>query len=222
MVQTTQPARSRRRPVEGRVYGGQSALERQEERRQRLIEAGLDLFARQGYLNTSIEEICAAAAISTRNFYEQVDGREGLLVQLHDIANSRAHQAVVDALATAPEDDVLRRVDVAVHAFVTAMTADPRWARIAYVEVVGISAVVEKRRHAWMNRFAQLLTAEADTLADRGLAPRREHELTAVALVGAIDHLIVHWQAAPPRRRIAARRLVEEMTRLIVAALSAP
>jgi len=204
----------------GRLYRGQSAVERQEERRQRLIEAGLDLFARRGYLNTSIEEICATAAISTRNFYELVDGREGLLVLLHDIAMRRAQDAVLDALATAPQDDVVQRVRTALGAFVGAMTADPRWARIAYVEVVGISATVERRRHTWMNRFATLIAAEADAIAARGLAPRRDHELTAVALVGALDRLIVHWQATA-RRRPPARLLVEELTRLFVAALSA-
>jgi AcrR family transcriptional regulator len=220
MAATTPPARARR-ATEGRLYRGQSATERQEERRQRLIEAGLDLFARQGYLATSIEEICAAAAISTRNFYEQVDGREGLLVLLHDIAMRRAQQAVLEALAGAPQDDVFGRVRAPLSAFVDAMISDPRWARIAYVEVVGISPAVERRRHMWMNRFAKLMAAEADAIADRGLAPRRDHELTAVALVGAIDRLIVHWQASS-RRRVPAPKLVDELARMMVATLSAP
>jgi AcrR family transcriptional regulator len=219
MATTTPPARARRSAAGGRVYRGQSATERQEERRQRLIEAGLDLFARQGYLGTSIEEICASAAISTRNFYEQVDGREGLLMLLHDIAMQRAQQAVVDALAGAPQDDVPARIRATLSAFVDAMTSDPRWARIAYVEVVGISAAVERRRHMWMNRFAKLMAAEADAIAERGLAPRRDHELTAVALVGAIDRLIVYWQAS--RRRVPAQKLVDELARLVVAALNA-
>jgi AcrR family transcriptional regulator len=221
MAATTPPARAPRRAAEGRVYRGQSATERQEERRRRLIEAGLDLFAGQGYLATSIEEICAAAGISTRNFYEQVDGREGLLVLLHDIAMRRAQQAVLDALAGAPHDDVMARVRAPLSAFVDAMTSDPRWARIAYVEAVGISPDVERRRHAWMNRFARLMAAEADAIAERGLAPRRDHELAAVALVGAIDRLIVHWQASS-RRRVPARRLVDELARMVVATLSAP
>jgi AcrR family transcriptional regulator len=203
------------------VYRGQSATERQEDRRQRLIEAGLDLFATQGYLATSIEEICAAAAISTRNFYEQVDGREGLLVLLHDIAMRRAQQAVLDAVAGAPQNDVVARVRAPLSAFVDAMIADPRWARIAYVEAVGISAAVERRRHMWMNRFAKLMAAEADAIAERGLAPRRDHELTAVAMVGAIDRLIVHWQASS-RRRLTGQTLVDELARIVVAALSAP
>ncbi|HEV7679576.1 MAG TPA: TetR/AcrR family transcriptional regulator [Candidatus Dormibacteraeota bacterium] len=221
MAATTPPARARRSATEGRVYRGQSAVERQEERRQRLIEAGLDLFATQGYLATSIEEICAAAAISTRNFYEQVDGREGLLMLLHDIAMQRAQQAVLDSLGDAPQDDVSERIRATLSAFVQAMTDDPRWARIAYVEVVGISAAVERRRHMWMNRFAKLMAAEADAIADRGLAPRRDHELAAVALVGAIDRLIVHWQAGT-RRRVPAQRLVDELARMVVATLSAP
>ena len=42
-----------------------------------------------------------------------------------------------------------------------------------------------------------------------------------MALVGAIDRLIVHWQASS-RRRVPAQRLVDELARVVVATLSAP
>ncbi|HEY5145458.1 MAG TPA: hypothetical protein VII82_01760, partial [Polyangiaceae bacterium] len=52
------PARARASPAaRTRVYRGQSNLERREERRDRLLAAGLDLFGTAGYAATSIEGI---------------------------------------------------------------------------------------------------------------------------------------------------------------------
>jgi AcrR family transcriptional regulator len=75
------------------------------------------------------------------------------------------------------------------------MTGDRRWARIALVETVGVSPTAEAHRQAAIDRFAQLLLAEANRLAQEGLIPRRDYRLTATALVGAINGLVNTWTA---------------------------
>lgn len=220
-MSTTTAAEVRPEPAQpGRRYAGRTAVERRAERRRRLLEAGHELFGTAGYPATSIEELCAAAAISTRTFYEEVDGREELLLLLHAEVLRGAEAAVLRALSSAPLDDATARARAAMRAFVDFMTADPRNARLAYVEVVGVSPAVERQRHAWMEHFAALVQAEAAHLAGLGLVPRRDFELTGMAVVGAIDHLVVHWAAA--HRRPSRERLVGEMVRFVVAALSAP
>ena len=219
---TALPTRSAHSPGangDGRRYGGLTAAERRAERRARLLDAALQLFATTGYLQTTIEDLCSAASISTRTFYEEVSGREELLLLLHDGILRDAKSAAVEALAGAPADDVRARTTAAMRAYVEAMTRDPRRARIAYVEAVGVSPALEAQRHAWMRHFARLITAEAQSLALRGLAPRRDHSLTAIAVVGAIDRLIVHWAASS--RRPSRERLVAEIARFIVGALTA-
>jgi AcrR family transcriptional regulator len=184
----------------------------------RLLDATLQLFGTAGYSQTTIEELCAAASISTRTFYEEVSGREELLLVLHDGILRDAEAAAVDALAQAPPDDVRARATAAMRAYVEAMTRDPRRARIAYVEAVGVSPALEAQRHAWMRHFAGLIATEARSLAQGGLAPRRDQSLTGMAVVGAIDRLIVHWAAST--RRPSRERLVAEMARFIVGALT--
>jgi AcrR family transcriptional regulator len=188
---------------DGRRYGGRTAAERRAERRTRLLDAGLQLFGTTGYAQTTIEELCSAASISTRTFYEEVSGREELLLLLHDGILGAAEEAAIDALAAAPADDLRARATAAMHAYVEAMTGDPRRARIAYVEAVGVSPALEAQRHAWMRHFARLIAAEGQSLAQRGLA----------------DRLIVHWAASS--RRPSRERLVAEMSRFITGALTA-
>src|SRR5882757_1187794 len=122
--------------IPGRRYRSQSVQERRESRRVRLIEAGVDAFGTAGYRATTIEELCAAASVSTRNFYEEFPTREALLIWLHDDLNERAFRAVMEALVDVDPDDLPARAKAAMAAYLGVMTTDRRWTRIALVESV--------------------------------------------------------------------------------------
>jgi len=60
-------------------YGGKSARARVASRRHRLLAAGLELFGTQGYLRTTIDQVCAEAGLTKRYFYESFQSCEELL-----------------------------------------------------------------------------------------------------------------------------------------------
>lgn len=176
-----------------RSYAGQSALDRRAERRERLMNAGLDLFGGLGYAGTSIERLCTAAAVSTRNFYEEFPGREALLMALHDRVMQRAADAVTEALDRTGDAPVAERIAAGFRCYITQTAGDPRWARIGYVEVVGVSPNVERNRAAWRAKCAGILVGEAMRSVASGEAKARDFSLTALAIVGAINELVHHW-----------------------------
>lgn len=178
-----------------RRYGDKTLPERRAERRERLMRAGLEAFGDHGYRAVSIEQLCAAAGVSTRNFYEEFGGREALLLALHDDLNTRALTAVVEAIATSDPADLPARVRSAVGAYFRVMTTDRRWARIALVETVGVSPTAAAHRQAAIDRFAGVIRLEADRLVGEGTIQARDFMLTSVALVGAITGLVSTWTA---------------------------
>ena len=200
-------------------YRDKTTSERRAERRARLLGAALDAFGTDGYRATSIEQLCAAAGISTRNFYEEFSGREELVIALHDDLNARALEAVVQAIADIDPDDLPARAHAGVRAYFSVMTSDRRWARIALVESVGVSPTAEAHRRAAIDRFAELLRLEATRLGDAGVIPARDPTLTSVALVGAINGLINTW-TADGSWDARVDQVVDEATRLIVLAIS--
>lgn len=202
-----------------RRYRQQTTSERRAARRTRLIDAAVEAFGTNGYPATSIEQLCAAAGISARNFYEEFPSREALLVTLHDLLNERAFEAVVAALADIDATDVAARATEGVRAYFKVMTSDPRWARIALVESVGVSPEVERHRQAALDRFAVLLQAEADRLMETGLIPRRDYQLTSIGLVGAINGLINTWTTRDDWDAVLDD-VIDESARLIMAALT--
>jgi AcrR family transcriptional regulator len=179
-------------PRQRRGYGGRSAEELRQERRARLIETGLQLFASRGYHRTQIELLCAQARVTTRHFYEEFSSREALLAAVYDSVIALTRRAVLNALQD-PAVTPAERIASAIRAFVQAYTDDPRHARIACIEVVGVSEDMARRRRAVIHEFAQVVEAYANLLAQSGALPVRDYHLSCVAMVGAVNELMSEW-----------------------------
>jgi AcrR family transcriptional regulator len=203
-----------------RVYAGRSAQQRRAERRNRLIAAGLELFGGSGYRGTSIEALCTAAGVSTRAFYEEFAGREDLLLALYDQVATRTIAATTEAAGAVGDVSLVERITAIVTAFLDAACADPRSARIAFAEVLGVSHAVEQHRLQWRTRFVEFTLVEVGKAIERGEAPERDFGLTAIAFIGAVNELVVEWVVRG--RQVPLEVVTAEATRLAVAALTAP
>lgn len=203
-----------------RRYGGRSDAQRRAERRERLMDAGLELFGAEGYSGTSIERLCATASVSTRNFYEEFPGREALLIALHERITQQALQNALTALAGFEEQPLRERIDRMIRAYITTTSSDPKWTRLAYVEVVGVSPAVEQHRLMWRERITEFLVGEANRAVKRGEALPRDFHLTAVAFIGAVNELVYYWSTH--NRNAPLDDLCAELTRLAVAAITGP
>jgi AcrR family transcriptional regulator len=201
-ARTVRASKAQRRPPP-RVYGGQSNVERREDRRARLVATGLALFGTEGYGPTTIEGICSQAGVTARHFYEQFESREALLRAVYDDVIAGTQRAIVRALAHAG-GDTKDRVAAGVAAFVHAYLDDPRCARIACIEAIGVSAGFERHRRSVIHAFASVIEAQAELLASEGrLPPRRDYELTGIAMAGAVNELMSDWIMRRDRMPIA-------------------
>ena len=175
-----------------RVYRGQSNVERREDRRERLLAAGLDLFGTAGYTTTSIEAICTAAGVTARHFYEHFASREALLRAVYDGVINETQRSVLRALTHSVDAEA--RATAGVGAFVRSYLEDPRRARIACIEVIGVSADFERHRRSVIHAFAAVIEAQAELLAAEGsLAGQRSYELAGIAMAGAVNELMSDW-----------------------------
>ncbi|MDO9355789.1 MAG: TetR family transcriptional regulator [Solirubrobacteraceae bacterium] len=176
---------------EGRRYGGRTAEERRNERRDQLIEAGLEVFGTVGFAGTSIRAILRESGLAERYFYENFASLELLLVAVHAHVNDAVLKAVRAATNEAGAD-VEARARAGVRAFIETITTDPRWVRIKLQEIGGSAGEeVQKLRLAAQEAFAEVLIAYGPneaTLA-KGLQP---HAL-ARAVISAIESLVDAW-----------------------------
>lgn len=206
--------------MQGRIYGGVDSEQRRAERREKLLEAALDEFTSKGYHKTKISDLCARAGVSTRNFYEKFASKEALLLELHAHINRVAMKRMLPLLDTLGDADAITRVTTLVDAFVEAVTSDPRFPRLNYVEAPGVSPAMERQHQDWFARYCDFIEAEANRAAAAGLAPKRDYRLTAIALVGAITGLLREWQAHQPP--VAAKAVSAEIRAMMIAAITRP
>ena len=180
-----------------RSYGGVSADNRETQRRDQLVEAGVRGFGKTGVARTTVGSFCTEARVSTRDFYRFFGSKEDLLLEVYDRVIDDAMLAVTTALAEHElehRDDIAGAMHAGLGAFAESMTADEDRARINFIVVVGVSARVELRRREAIHGFAQLIEAFIGILDQRGLV---KHEIISpvlyVALVGAIHETLTDW-----------------------------
>ncbi len=190
--------------------------QRNQQRIERMTIAAFDLFTQKGFHKITIESLCSAANVSTRDFYKLIKTKEELLLRVYQRVYKHVENCVTLALANAPEDQPDERLSMAVDALVYAYTDDPRYAQLAYIEVVGVSEEIERLRRDTHNRFADLIRQEFQKRAsDTHLTMDGKLPL---AIVGACNELILDWLLSQQRRQ--ADQLAKDIKQLYAIVLA--
>jgi AcrR family transcriptional regulator len=179
---------------------GLDAEQRSAQRREQLLTAAFELFARDGYANTSIEQICQTAYVGNKAFYELFDSKEdcyvALLRQVSERIEAQVAQAMRDA-ADADEEETVRRV---LAAFAHTLVDDPRVAMVTFGVAAGISPRVEAQRREnrrWAASFLEGFWRRK--LPSGGV----DYRALAVATVGGLFETVTDFlhETEPPRPR---------------------
>jgi AcrR family transcriptional regulator len=174
-----------------RRYRGLSPEERSAQRRERLLDAGLELFGTQGYATSSIRAVSAAAGLNSRYFYESFSSREELLYAVYQRAVADVAVAVVEA--TSREETVEGQARAGLEVAWQLLTGDRRKARVILLEVVGVSERIERARRENRHTFADIIARNALSVAGEDVQLRLDPVLTARALMGASMELMGDW-----------------------------
>lgn len=202
-----------------RRHDGRTVEERRARRRQALLDAGLEAFGTRGYRATTVEQLCRAAAVSTRNFYEEFTNREELLLTIYDELITEAVGAVMAQEAPADVDlpGLIENTRRQIAAFVEGLAADPRAAQVVLVEVVGISDQMEVRRRQTRRQFAAYIASQASRFAEAGRLPRGDFRILSIGMVGAIAEVLVEWVNRSPDERFEVEAMVDALHRTFLA-----
>ncbi|HEY2166839.1 MAG TPA: TetR/AcrR family transcriptional regulator [Jatrophihabitantaceae bacterium] len=180
-------------PGSGRAYAGQSAGERDAQRRERLLAAAVELIGNQGYPATTIPGVCAAAKVSTRHFYRLYSTKEDLFVDVYDRLTGESYTRVTASLRKSTDRPIRERIPSALLAYLGPMLEDARVARIAFVEVMGASARIERVRLDYRETLVTLVEREVRAAVERAEIADRDWRFATLALVGAATAIVYDW-----------------------------
>ncbi len=161
------------------------------ERRERIVEAVLELAATNGYDGMTHRDIASCARVSFSTFYSHFENKQEALLAACELAHERLASRVTPAIAAA--SDWAHGVSDGIAAYLRAAAENPRETRIVALETfsVGRVGLEQADRHA----------AEFERLLDPGFELNPQISRTAAAaFAGALLELLRHYAAA---RRIA-------------------
>lgn len=169
----------------GRLPPGRHGLPRHfvvHSQRERLLQAVAEAVSAHGYASTTIGHIVQAAEVSRRTFYEHFTDKEAALLASYDAAVEQLVNVLIDAFE---QPDAWRdRVRAAMDAFLAALTAEPAFTRLAFVEVPAATAASRARHRATVRTFLRSLEQS------RPPTPQSPPEITLPVLGAGIHEMV--------------------------------
>jgi len=194
----------------GRPFRGVPSDERQAQRRKQLVEAGLDAFGTRGFHLTGVRDVCAAAHLTERYFYESFRNLEALFLAVYEAAVERMRDAVTRALEGAGD----RPIEVAragLTAMLTTYREEPRLARVLLVEALAIGGEMGEAQHAVNTSFAEMIAQVTQALFPGMVEHGLEPSLVGNALYGSTLYVSMQWASGgfrEPQEQVLAHCLL--------------
>jgi AcrR family transcriptional regulator len=171
------------RPVT-RPFRGVSALERQETRRRRLVEAAFEIAGSDGAASLGVGEVCVAAGLTKRYFYESFESID----QLGSAVVDHAIDVMISLTAPFQPGTRVGSVHAGIKAFIDALLNDGRLARILITET---QAGNLSRFRGRIVDVAVASLLPIDQLSDSESLDHRR--FIAYAQIGALGEICLAW-----------------------------
>jgi AcrR family transcriptional regulator len=162
-------------------------------RRERILEAALDVFTRRGYGDAAMDEIATESDTSKGGLYFHFASKQALfgalLERTADLLLSRLEAAA------ASEADPLLRADAAIERALEVFGSHRRLARLFLIDAH--TREFAPRLLAVRERFAARLARDLDDALRAGLIPPCDTRLAGQVWLGAVSEVVVQWLVAP-------------------------
>jgi len=186
-------AKSRPAKTKERQFKGLSMAERQQARREKLIEAGIEAYGSYGFFSVTVKDICNEAKLTERYFYESFKKNEQLFqtifLQLIEELQQRVMQAIMQA---SPNPD--KMIEAGLRALLNMLKDDPRVARIIYVDAMLVQELHNQATiQETMLRFDRMIQAFVMLMMPHLSRSQHEVSLIATGLNGYVTQLAIRW-----------------------------
>jgi AcrR family transcriptional regulator len=175
-----------------RIYGGIDAQLRVIDRKNRLIEAGIEAFGTEGYAKTAIKTICGLAGLTERYFYESFKSKEELLIAVYrQITDEMTHDSMSVLMDSSISPTEAARQ--ACREFYRYFREDPRKAQIHFFEILGVSRAVDKEYQDATKLLVQMLKHYLSRVFPGLTKERLDQSKVATGLAGSMVMICAEW-----------------------------
>jgi AcrR family transcriptional regulator len=179
-------------PPNKRRYGGVLPEERQRLRRAKLIEGALEVFGTKGFHAATVREVCVAAHLTERYFYESFKTLPELFLATYGELREQLMALTLQALAQS-EPTPFGMLEPAIRVFLVFIRDDPRRGRIMLVDSLGVDNQVAALSGATARDYSTLLKQHLGLLVHGESVPDVSLDLLADGMIGLNVLLAARW-----------------------------
>jgi len=166
--------------------------QRSDDKRRRILQAAVKVFARKGYFAARVAEIAARAGVADGTIYLYFGGKEDILVSLFDEVMSEhvtRAKAEMEAVPDAPS-----RLRLLAEHHLRALGADRDLAVVFQVELRQSTKFMEHFTASWLGRYFDLVASVIEQGQREGtLRADLPRKLVTKAFFGTLDELVTSW-----------------------------
>ena len=180
------PTASRRR------YGGVPPEERQRQRRIKLIEGATEVFGTKGFHAATVREVCVAAHLTERYFYESFKTLSDLFIAVYVDMRQQLMERTLKVLSKADQQPV-ELVESSLRVFLEFIKEDPRRGQVMLVDALGINNEVARISGDTARDYGHLVRARLMSMVSPEAAQEIDMALLADGMVGLNILLAARW-----------------------------
>ncbi|WP_300433134.1 TetR/AcrR family transcriptional regulator [uncultured Thalassolituus sp.] len=177
----------------GRSYRGMTPEQRAAQRRERFVEAGLNLFGNEGFHATTVRKLCKEAGLTDRYFYESYSSMEECLIEVYERCLqgilARLQKSLTNVGGTDFPEELISKL---LNDFFAEME-DPRVAKVCMFEAEGVSDHMHTLYNDYIRRFVMILMGASRAYVKDWPLDEEETEVLGNAVVGGIIQATRNW-----------------------------
>lgn len=162
-----------------------------ERRRERLLDAALEVFARSGYHGTRVSDIIEEAGVARGTFYLYFESKSAIFLELIDrlLAHLRSRVIGVDIGDEFPPVEV--QLEATVTRIVRALEEHRRFATILFREAVGLDEEVEAKLRTFYRGLHFFIEQSLDNGKALGIVrPDVDSSVVAACILGSVKSVL--------------------------------
>ena len=195
-----------------------------EDKRQRIIDAAVEVFADKGFFGAKVSEVADRAGVADGTIYLYFKSKDDILISLFEEKMAQIIERLTGILAGIDDPEAKMRVYIAEH--LKLVSEQPHLMQVLTVELRQSARFIKEYRPQGFKRYLSLIGAILEEGQGRGVFRKDlEPAIFRRALFGAIDEISLEWvlraqsggkEEHPPRHhhpKVIAEQIAEFILR---------
>jgi len=160
------------------------------ERKQQILVAAREIFAKRGYARTTVDDIALEAGVARGTFYLYFDDKRDVFEELVDAFAGQIGAAIVRIVTDDPKRTVSSQVLENIRAILGVCLAERSMTKILFTDAVGVDPEFERKLTTFYDSVVQLLTESLKDGQALGVVADGEPRVLSYLTIGALKELL--------------------------------